>query len=93
MTRVIALKRHNYAQRLRRKGEIYEARPMDVRFLAVMKYAEPYTKPPLPKPSPEPVPPEHVIADAEVEERVSVVDLDSLRPKRRYRRRDLKAED
>jgi hypothetical protein len=82
MTRVMALKPHSYAQKNRVKGEKYDARPEDVRLLELMKLVR----------RDEPETPAMIAPDLQPEVSYPVVEP-TKQPKRRYRRRDMKAED
>jgi hypothetical protein len=96
MSRVVALKSHSYLQRWRPKGESYDAKKRDVPILEAAKLArrslerQPDTIAPF-RSIVSIAEPEPVIADACVDQRFPVVE--STKPKRRYRRRDLMVED
>jgi hypothetical protein len=88
MVQVIAKKKHRYQQQMRQPGETYSARLCDLRFLKKVGWAEEYqTKP---TKSTEAPPTESSPAEDTCIEAPPTVDT---RPKPKYRRRDVRAED
>jgi hypothetical protein len=101
MKKLVLLKKYSYAGKHMKPGDIFDAKDADVRLLKALKVAADYVPPPEPKqtwrdvaaiaPAVEPVvrveDPYTFLADASVS-----VEVPAIKEKRRYLRRDMKAE-
>jgi hypothetical protein len=101
MQKLVLLKKYSYAGKHLKPGDIFDAKDADVRLLKALKVAADYVPPPEPKqtwrdvaaitPVVEPVvrveDPYTFLADAAVS-----VEAPAIKEKRRYLRRDMKAE-
>jgi hypothetical protein len=101
MQKLVLLKKYSYAGKHMKPGDIFDAKDADVRLLKALKVAADYVPPPEPKrtwrdvaaitPVVEPVvraeDPYTFSADAAVS-----VEAPAIKEKRRYLRRDMKAE-
>jgi hypothetical protein len=101
MQKLVLLKKYSYAGKHLKPGDIFDAKDADVRLLKALKVAADYVPPPEPEPTWRDVaaitPVVEQVARAEdpytfLADTAVAVEAPAIKEKRRYLRRDMKAE-